>query len=111
MDKPHKDEINLSWQTQLEKEKQDAAKNSKDYHQPSFSVFLSSLSMQAMIAMGKVENPLTGKADPNFDQARFLIDTLEIIKGKTTGNLTKEEETLLDDYLYNLRMMYIELKK
>ena len=67
--------------------------------------------MQAMIAAGKLENPVTRKTEKNLEQARFLIDTLEILKEKTKGNLAKEEENLLDDSLFNLRMMYVEEKE
>jgi hypothetical protein len=66
--------------------------------------------MQAMIAIGKLENPLNGKVERNLEQARFLIDTLGIIKEKTKGNLTPDESKLLDDSLFSLRTMYIEEK-
>lgn len=100
--------INQNWQDQIDKEKQEAEAKDQAYHKPTFSLFLSSIGMQAMIAMGKLENPLTKKTEPNLEQARFLIDTLGIIQEKTTGNLTSEEEKALADYLYNLRLMYIE---
>ena len=64
-----------------------------------------------MIAMGKVKNPTTSTTESNYEQARFLIDTLALIKEKTTNNLSIDETTLLDDYLFNLRMMYLEGKK
>jgi len=57
-----------------------------------------------------LENPITKKIEKNLEQARFLIDTLAILKEKTKGNLTKEEEALLDDALFNLRLMYVEEK-
>lgn len=111
MDEARKKRLDDEWKNQCDKEKEEARKSEQTYHQPTFSIFLSSLSMQAMIAMGKVENPLTKKIESNPEQARFLIDTLDIIKEKTKNNLTTEEATLLDDYLFNLRMMYIEGKK
>jgi len=111
MDEVTKKRVDSEWQTQCDREKDQARNGDKTYHQPTFSIFLSSLSMQAMIAMGKVENPLTGKTESNPEQARFLIDTLDIIREKTKNNLTAEETTLLEDYLFNLRMMYIEGRK
>jgi hypothetical protein len=66
--------------------------------------------MQAMIAMGGLENPITKKKEKNYGQARFLIDTLGIIQEKTKGNLTDEEAKVLEEYLFNLRMMYIKTK-
>jgi len=66
--------------------------------------------MQAMIALGRLENPVSGKTDKNLEQARFLVDTIGILKEKTKGNLNPEEEKLLDDSLFSLRMMYVEEK-
>jgi hypothetical protein len=101
MEQEDKKKIDEDWQKQTE----------QTIHQPTFSIFLSSLGMQAMIALGKLENPLTKQIEKNYEQARFLIDTLAIIKEKTINNLAQEEQALLDDYLFNLRMLYLELKK
>ena len=102
--------VNEEWKDQVEKEKKEAKETHQEYHEPTFSIFLSSLGIQAMIALGKLENPVTGKIDNNLEQARFLIDTLEIIKEKTKNNLDAKEENLINDYLFNLRMAYIEIK-
>lgn len=108
MEEQIKKKIDEDWKVQAEKEKTQANTKNEVYHEPTFSVFLSSLSMQAMIAMGRLENPLTGKAEKSLEQARFLVDTLGIIKEKTKGNLTADEEKLLEEALFNLRMMYVE---
>lgn len=102
--------VDENWKSQIEKEKANASSQQETYHEPSFKIFLSSLSMQAMIAAGKLENPLTKKIEKNLEQARYLIDTIGILKEKTKGNLTKEEENLLDESLFSLRMMYIKEK-
>ena len=106
-----KKKVDQEWKDQVDKERLATQDKDETYHQPTFGVFLSSLSMQAMIAMGKIENPVTKKIEKNCDQARFLIDTLGIIEEKTKGNLTPEENTALAEYLFNLRMMYVEAKK
>ena len=106
-----KKKVDESWKNQINKEKKEAQEKKETYHEPTFNVFISSLGMQAMIAMGKLENPLNQKSDVNLEQARFLIDTLEIIKEKTKGNLTDQESSLLEDSLFNLRMMYVEAKE
>lgn len=111
MDEQDKKKVDDTWKNQVAKEKKEAHQNNAAYHEPTFEIFISSLGMQAMIAMGKLENPMTGKIDSNPEHARFLIDTLNIIKEKTKNNLTIQEETLLDDYLFNLRMMYVGNKK
>jgi len=103
--------VDENWKNQVEKEKKKAQENKESYYEPNFKIFISSLSMQAMIALGKLENPVTKKSEKNIDQARYLIDTLGILKEKTKGNLTQEEETLLNDSLFNLRMTYVEEKE
>ena len=110
MEESIKKKIDEDWKKQVEKEKKEAQERNQKYHTPTFSVFLSSLSMQAMIALGRLENPITKKIEKNLEQARFLIDTLAILKEKTKGNLTKEEEDLLEEALFNLRLMYVEEK-
>ena len=75
--------VDDSWKNQVKKEKQGT------YHEPDFKIFISSLGMQTMIAMGKMQNPLTKKIEKNMEQAKYLIDTLGIIKDKTKNNLGK----------------------
>jgi len=76
-----------------------------------FSLFISTLAMQVTIFLGAMPNPVTNKTEENFPQAKFIIDTLDILKDKTKGNLTNDEEKLLDNVLYNLRMLYLERMK
>ncbi|MDD4955481.1 MAG: DUF1844 domain-containing protein [Candidatus Omnitrophica bacterium] len=102
--------VDEEWKVTAEKEKKEALDKNEAYHEPNFRLFLSSLSMQAMIALGRLENPISGKTERNLDQARFLVDTIGILKEKTKGNLSAEEEKLLDDALFSLRMMYVEEK-
>lgn len=111
MDDEVKKKIDENWKVAAGKEKEEAAMKQEPYHEPTFTIFLSSIAMQVMIALGKLENPLTGKTEINPEQARFLIDTLSLIKEKTKGNLTSEEEKFLNESLYNLRMTYIEVKE
>ncbi|MCQ9206188.1 MAG: DUF1844 domain-containing protein [Omnitrophica bacterium] len=101
--------INKEWKDEINQEKSQT--ETGNYHQPTFSIFLSSLSMQAMIAMGKLENPLTKKTTRNYSQARFLIETLEIVKEKTKSNINAQEKKLLNESLTNLKLIYLEVKK
>jgi len=111
MSDEEKKKIDENWKNQLSKEKEAAKGDSGVYHEPSFVVFVSSLGMQAMIALGKLENPITKVTEKNLDQARYLIDTLGVIEEKTKNNLTDEEGSILSESLYNLRIMYVEEKK
>lgn len=108
MEDETKKKVDEDWKIQAEKEKKTAEDKNETYHEPTFKIFLSSLGMQAMIALGKLENPVTGRPEKSLEQARFLVDTLGIIKEKTKGNLTPDEEKLLDEALFNLRMMYVQ---
>ena len=77
--------------------------------QISFSSFLFSLGSSAFIALGEEANPFTGEKSINLSQAQESIDLLNILQEKTKGNLSKEEESLLSNLLFSVRMKYIEL--
>src|SRR5580700_5098805 len=66
---------------------------------------------QAMIALGKLANPATGKADKNMPAARLFIDTLEMLEHKTQGNLNSDEIKVLQGTLTDLRLMFVEESK
>lgn len=76
-----------------------------------FTVFITGLSIQALVSLGEIPNPLNNKKEQNLDHAKYMIDTLGMIKEKTKGNLTSDEEKILDNILYELRMKYLELTK
>ena len=61
----------------------------------------------AWMLLGKVANPMTGKIEKNLDGAKQTIDTLEMLKEKTKGNLNKQEEELLNQALSQLQINYI----
>ncbi|MDP6925377.1 MAG: DUF1844 domain-containing protein [Candidatus Scalindua sp.] len=92
----------------LDKELNDTQKKIPEAN---FSLFVSSLVTQALISLGEVENPFLKTKAQNLDQAKFTIDTLQIIKDKTSGNLTDDETKLLETALYDLRMGYVEKSK
>jgi hypothetical protein len=75
----------------------------------SFLNYIMSLGYQAMIFLGEVPHPMTGKNEKNIRQAKFLIDTLQLLKNKTKGNLSTQEEQLLSSSLYELQMKYVEV--
>jgi hypothetical protein len=58
--------------------------------------------------LGITPNPLTNKTEKNLPMAKQTIDTLEVLKQKTRGNLDNDEEKLLDSLLYDLRMHYVK---
>ncbi|HED08929.1 MAG TPA: DUF1844 domain-containing protein [Ignavibacteria bacterium] len=62
----------------------------------------------AMMAMGKLKNPVTNKIDRNLDYAKVSIDTLDMIAVKTKGNLSDYEEKYLTEVLKELKLNYVE---
>jgi len=61
----------------------------------------------AMMAMGKIKNPVTNRIDRNLDYAKVSIDTLDMIKIKTKGNLSDYEEKFLTEALKDLKLNYV----
>lgn len=77
-----------------------------------FSTFIFSLGSAALINLSITPNPVTEKTEYNLDHAKQNIDLLSVLKEKTAGNLTKDEESLMNNLLHSLRMKYMEeLKK
>lgn len=115
--------VDENWKEQIEREKE----KTRDPAEPSpaarpepgpsrprgsaptgeFALFLSTLSMQALMALGEVPHPVTQTAQEDLEQARYLIDVLGMLETKTKGNLTAEEASLLEGVLYELRMKYV----
>jgi hypothetical protein len=63
-------------------------------------------------ALGKVPNPVTGKIERNLEMAKQIIEIVEMLRGKTKGNLTEDEEKLLTGVIAELQLNYVdELKK
>jgi len=59
-------------------------------------------------AMGKVQNPLTGKTEVQLPQARHAIDMLAMLEAKTQGNLSESEQKFLANALTQLRLNYVD---
>ena len=87
---------------------------SSDPHQSSgipvtFSSFVISLGSSSMMLMGEQLDPQQPPMPPNLPQAKDIIDLLSVLEDKTKGNLTTEEQAVLRDMLYALRMKYVSL--
>ncbi len=79
--------------------------------EPDFSTFIYSLNTQALLFLGKIPNPMTGKYEKDINTAKYLIDTIDVLSKKTKGNLDDNESKLIENILYDLRMAYISEKK
>lgn len=76
-----------------------------------FIEFVRMHSQNASLFLGRIPHPQTGKPTVNLDVARMLIDHLAVIAHKTRGNLTPDEETVLNSTLSSLQMAFVEASK
>ena len=74
-----------------------------------FSAFIAELGTTAFAYLGGLQNPETKEIFVDLEMAKRTIDTIDLLKEKTKGNLTAPESNLLDNTLYNLRMTYIRI--
>lgn len=112
MEEERKKHIDESWKEGVAKQK-DKPKDERESAAPeaSFSFFISTLALQASIFLGEIPNPATNKKETNLTQAKFIIDTLGMLKDKTKNNLNDDENKLLESALYQLRMQYVNVNK
>jgi hypothetical protein len=76
-----------------------------------FTTFILSLSHSALMHLGEAPDPETGGLHRNLLLARQTIDLIALLEEKTKGNLTGDEEHLLAQILFDLRMRYVEQSK
>lgn len=76
-----------------------------------FSTFILSLGSSVMLNFGEIPDPITGKKEKNLLMAKQTIDILSLLKEKTKGNLTQDEENLLENLLADLKMQYVGLSR
>lgn len=90
-----------------------ASPESGHEHEPNppvtFSTFIFSLGTSALMLMGERVDPQQGRMPVNLSQAKEIIDILSVLEEKTKGNLATEEQSVLTDMLYALRMKYVDL--
>jgi len=76
-----------------------------------FTQFVYSLATTTMVHLGEIAEPTTGQKMENVEAARQMIDILSILQEKTKGNLTSDENKLLEGLLYELRMKFVSKNK
>ena len=65
-------------------------------------------SNMAMMLLGKMAHPESGKVFQDVEAAKLFIDQLEMLEAKTRGNLSKDEESLLKQTLMTLRLNFVQ---
>ena len=95
----------------------EAKKDESQQHEPvklpeiNFPSFILSLSSSALLHFGDIPDPVSGTKERNLPMAKQTIDILGVLKEKTQGNLTNDEEQLIDNLLHDLRIKYVEESK
>ncbi len=74
-----------------------------------FASFIFSLGRSAFIHLGEEPDPVSGEKSVSLPMAKETIDVVGLLEEKTKGNLTPEEEQLIKNILYALRMKYVEM--
>jgi hypothetical protein len=107
-----KKKVDDDWKQKVEKEKQSPKEEGKFVPpEPDFKFFVTTLALQASIALGHMANPETKQTQKDPVQAKFIIDTLGMLQEKTKGNLSQEEIDLVENLLYELRVAYLAPEK
>ena len=74
----------------------------------SFISFILSLNTSALFHFGELADPETGQKKQDLPLAKHTIDTLGLLQKKTKGNLSRDEENLLETVIYDLKMRYVK---
>lgn len=107
--------VDESWKEEARREKESAGRadthagQGRSLPEPDFPFLVTSLAMQVMMSLGEIASPVTGEAEVDLERAKHAIDTLGVLEHKTRGNLTQEEDKLLQATLYDLRVRYIAM--
>ena len=95
-----------------EKEKTDTSEKEREILPPmDFSSIFLPFYTQALFKLGAAEDPISQKIEENIELAKRLIDLLDLLKEKTQGNLSSDEEALLSNGLHQLKTLYMEKAK
>ncbi|HNX25851.1 MAG TPA: DUF1844 domain-containing protein [Phycisphaerae bacterium] len=112
--------VDDDWKNQAQAEKaklEEEARKEQEERQAhqlpeaSFVTLVNQIAMQAVMALGGVEEPSSGKRILDLGLAKFQIDTLAVLKEKTKGNLNDEETKFIDTTINELQMAFVSMAK
>ncbi|MBQ2851751.1 MAG: DUF1844 domain-containing protein [Thermoguttaceae bacterium] len=78
---------------------------------PTLVTIATTFAQQAMVSMGILPNPMTGKSVFMMNQAAYFIDAVDLLLEKTAGNRTEMETRTLENVAHELRMLFVEANK
>ena len=82
----------------------------KQYRRELFIKLLLMLRAGTLQNLGMLTNPITGKKEVKLELAKETIDMLELLREKTSGNLTEPEQEMLDNLLTELMLLYVKIR-
>ncbi len=82
----------------------------KQKHEMLFVQLISMFHAAALQQMGKIKNPVTDKIERDMEQAELSIDMLDMLKEKTRGNISADEEKAITDLVAQLKLNYVDEK-
>jgi hypothetical protein len=117
--------VDEDWKAQVQAEKAKAAKtegerpsktaapdqaHASDMPMPpaSLELLLTMLATEALVALGQIPHPATGQVQIQRNQAQYLIDMVHMLREKTKGNLTPNEQQLIETLLHQLRLVFVD---
>jgi hypothetical protein len=73
-----------------------------------FTMLINAMAEPALLFLGEIAHPSSGQPQVDLERARIQIDMLDLLRVKCRGNLSTQEDGLLDRILYQLRMLFVE---
>lgn len=109
--------IDDDWKKEAQNEKENLAKEqeekkeqkSKPMPPGDFSALVSMLTTQALFAMGLLNIEGQDKREPDLNIAKYNIDMLEALQEKTKGNLSEQEEKVLENTISQSRAAFVQV--
>jgi len=110
--------VDEDWKAKVQREREEAKKAAEEQpEQPareakppegaSFEALISSLTMQAMVALGVMAPRDAKEVLVDLIEVKYLIDMLMMLRDKTKGNLTPKEQGFLSETLAELQQGYV----
>ena len=111
--------IDEDWKSQVEREKEEienAPEPLEGEPKPgeippaTFTTLVTAIGTQALMMLGQIADPSSGQAIYHPELARHHIDSLVVLQEKTEGNLNEEEKTMIDQFITELRQVFVAMQ-
>ena len=116
-------QIDSDWKAEAQAEKErlaaqaEAAEADRGDRRPGeppeadFKTLMGVLASQAIMGLGAVGDPKTGRVVVDLPGAKFSIDLLSVLEEKTKGNLSEDEAKEFTQMLAELRARFVQISE